>query len=719
MDELDLELERDKQRPVEVVKKGGWLGKIVALLLGIILGFVGCFGAIAAVVYYFIGVMKIEEGAGYLKGVLGDDFDYTDYIAGEYGDKTTLELILSTTTAAQSVLDGTGTLNTLNDIYPILYTVIAGTEDADPDAMFNGLVPLLEQYGLELDADTMMKLIINGSGSETLEPNTYLLDYVLDKTYDLAIGDLLQMSGFVSSPVIDALFFGEKDVDYTIDADGWKEPIAGGTPWLTLEDLLFSEEDVIGNRINTLALSSVIDIPKDNDIMMALAYGPESRYKTDKNEIVMLQQTYTLKDGTFYDDTDTQMEGNVTSLSNGVYSLAKDDSTLYLKADDKGNYLAYTDEACTQTALYKKTTIGALSKDTDSLINHIELGSTLNLTPQSNKVLLALAYGTLGEDYDVKNGIIEMRPGKRKRTLGDLTNGGDKLIESIHLADVMEAETDDAIMMYLLYGKKGVHYELVNNVPTPQKKQIAVLDHNSVRTPYNAYGDTKLDGTLKDVTYNFKGTTYNFIEYTVDGEKYYLDKILNADNTAKTVNVTVKDTTTNTEEDIAAGLYYVYTVDVEKQTVAPVMFEPTTLGTLMNDKTMISNLTGRLTLEEVMGKKALENTPMEKLGGYIIDEVPDKIETLTISDVIKDTEKSSILKHLKDCEIKNLSQEVETLKIGQILEDDIYEKDENGKITSTVKANANPVLACLKDTTITGLSDDVDRMVFPSPSSSL
>ena len=100
MDELDLELERDKQRPVEIVKKGGWLGRIVALLLGIVIGFVGCFGAIAAVVYYFFGVMKIEEGANYLKGVVGDDFEYTDYIAEEYGDKTTLELILSTANAA-------------------------------------------------------------------------------------------------------------------------------------------------------------------------------------------------------------------------------------------------------------------------------------------------------------------------------------------------------------------------------------------------------------------------------------------------------------------------------------------------------------------------------------------------------------------------------------------------------------------------------------------
>lgn len=698
MDEFDLELEQNRKRPVQIVKKGGWLGKIVALLLGIVIGFVGCFGAIAAVVYYFVGVMKIEEGAGYLKSVLGDDFEYTDYIAEEYGDKTTLDLISSTLTAAQTVMDGTGTLNTLNEIYPMLYTLVAGEENPDPNAMFNGLVPLLQQYGLDVDADTMMKLIINGTGGETLAPDLYLGDYIMDKTYDLAIGDLLQMSGFQASPIIDALFFGEENVDYIVNTDGLKEPLEGGTPWLTLEDLLFSETDVIGERIGSLALASVMSIKTNNNIMMTLAYGNSSRYTVKGSKVTMNQQVYTYDNTCFYDDNGEKVEGTVDELENGVYSLTTDGTTLYLKESDKNDdsYLAYTDEACSKKALYKKTTINDLEDDPNRLINRMELGSTLKLTPSSNKVLLALAYGTEGEDYDVANGEIKMRDGKKERTFGDLINGGDKLIEDVRLADVMEADNEDAIMMYLLYGKQDTHYKLVGDAsldseltPVPLQKQIAVLDYNDVKTPYNVYGDTQLDGTINE----------ELTTYTVDGVTYYLSPV------SKTVNITVKNAS-NEDEDVASNLYYVYE-DEAKQ--IPVMFEPTSLGELMNDSSIISNLTGRLTLEEVMGKEALLGTPMQKLGGYIIDEVPDKIETLTIGDVIENADDSSILKHLEDCEIKNLSQKVETLTIGQILEDDIYEKDENGNIT-IVKADANPVLVHLKDTTITGLSDAVDVM---------
>ncbi len=666
MDEFDLELEQNRKRPVQIVKKGGWLGKIVALLLGIVIGFVGCFGAIAAVVYYFVGVMKIEEGAGYLKSILGDDFEYTDYIAEEYGDKTTLDLISSTLTAAQTVMDGTGTLNTLNEIYPMLYTLVAGEENPDPNAMFNGLVPLLQQYGLDVDADTMMKLIINGTGGETLAPDLYLGDYIMDKTYDLAIGDLLQMSGFQASPIIDALFFGEENVDYTVNADGWKEPLEGGTPWLTLEDLLFSETDVIGERIGSLALASVMSIKTNNNIMMTLAYGNSSRYTVKGSKVTMNQQVYTFDNTCFYDDNGEKVDGTVDELENGVYSLTTDGTTLYLKESDKNDssYLAYTDEACSKKALYKKTTINDLEDDPNQLINRMELGSTLKLTPSSNKVLLALAYGTEGEDYDVINGKIKMRGGKKERTFGDLINGGDKLIEDVRLADVMEADNDDAIMMYLLYGKQDTHYKLVGDsalnselTPVPLQKQIAVLDYNDVKTPYNVYGDTQLDGTINE----------EITTYTVDGVTYYLSPV------SKTVNITVKNAS-NEDEDVASNLYYVYE-DEAKQ--IPVMFEPTSLGELMNDSSIISNLTGRLTLEEVMGKEASLG-PMEKLGGSIIDEVPDKIETLQLKDIFdeEDLENSKILSNLGESTLASLSEDVDKLTFSNIFTEDEV-KDNN------------------------------------------
>ena len=694
MDELDLELEREKQRPVEVVKKGGWLGKIVALLLGIILGFVGCFGAIAAVVYYFIGVMKIEEGAGYLKGVLGDDFDYTDYIAGEYGDKTTLDLILSTTTAAQSVLDGTGTLNTLNDIYPFLYTVVAGAEDADPNAAFNGIVPMLKQYGLELDAALMMDLIVNGTGGEVLQPDKYLIDYILDNAYDLAIGDLLQIVPFPASPIIDALFYGEEGVDYVVNSDGLKEPLEGGTPWLTIEGLLFAEGDVIGERINAITLDTVLSVPESNDLMKALAYGASSHYEYVNGEAVMKQQTYTFDGTYFYDDNGEKVDGVITPMLHDMfYSITQDDKTLYLKVDENGNYLAYNDMNCTRAALYKKTTIGDLNGDTDSLINNIELGSTLKVTPSSNKVLLALAYGTEGEDYDVVNGEIKMRDGKKKRTIGDLTNGGDELIENIRLADVMETDTGDSIMMYLLYGKKDVHYELVDGEPMPisLQKQIAVLEHNDSKLPYNVYGDTRLDGTTDGAT------------YTVDGITYYLSPVEDTTTTPATqMTVAIKDED-HTDVSGNAALYYVF--EDEAKTI-PVKFEPTSLGELMNDSSIISNLTNRLTLVEVMGETALQGTPMENLGQYVINDVPNQIETLQLKDIFDETElqNNKILKNLSESTLESLTDDVEKLTFS-----DIYDETD---------VAGNNVLEYLYTATddegnlypITNLTEAVDKM---------
>ncbi|MBR2330033.1 MAG: hypothetical protein IKA40_02190, partial [Clostridia bacterium] len=660
--------------------------------LGIILGFVGCFGAIAAVVYYFIGVMKIEEGAGYLKGVLGDDFDYTDYIAGEYGDKTTLDLILSTTTAAQSVLDGTGTLNTLNDIYPFLYTVVAGAEDADPNAAFNGIVPMLKQYGLELDAALMMDLIVNGTGGEVLQPDKYLTDYILDNAYDLAIGDLLQIVPFPASPIIDALFYGEEGVDYVVNSDGLKEPLEGGTPWLTIEGLLFAEGDVIGERINAITLDTVLSVPESNDLMKALAYGASSHYEYVNGKAVMKQQTYTFDGTFFYDDNGEKVDGVITPMLHDMfYSITQDDKTLYLKVDENGNYLAYNDMNCTRAALYRKTTIGDLNGDTDSLINNIELGSTLKVTPSSNKVLLALAYGTEGEDYDVVNGEIKMRDGKKKRTIGDLTNGGDELIENIRLADVMETDMGDSIMMYLLYGKKDVHYELVDGEPISLQKQIAVLEHNDSKLPYNVYGDTRLDGTTDGAT------------YTVDGITYYLSPVEDTTTTPATqMTVAIKDED-HTDVSGNAALYYVF--EDEEKTI-PVKFEPTSLGELMNDSSIISNLTNRLTLVEVMGETALQGTPMENLGQYVIDDVPNQIETLQLKDIFDETElqNNKILKNLSESTLESLTDDVEKLTFSDIYD----EADVAGNNVLEYLYNATDDEGNLY--TITNLTEAVDKM---------
>ena len=48
----------------------------------------------------------------------------------------------------------------------------------------------------------------------------------------------------------------------------------------------------------------------------------------------------------------------------------------------------------------------------------------------------------------------------QKMTLGAWLDGPEDLIDGIQLSAVLSADPDDAITMYLLYGKKGVHYDL-------------------------------------------------------------------------------------------------------------------------------------------------------------------------------------------------------------------------------------------------------------------
>ena len=188
MDELDLELERDKQRPVEVVKKGGWLGKIVALLLGIILGFVGCFGAIAAVVYYFIGVMKIEEGAGLMqleyaaKGnfkITNDKFDFTG---------------VSITIPKHALLEDGATYG--------VKVFLEGNKDVEIEGAFNTFTYANKEVTFSGNANVEIPVFTEGQ---------YVIKVMFGK---ITNGNFMPVSGLI---MMEAEYFGTYEITATID----------------------------------------------------------------------------------------------------------------------------------------------------------------------------------------------------------------------------------------------------------------------------------------------------------------------------------------------------------------------------------------------------------------------------------------------------------------------------------------------------------------------
>lgn len=380
MDALEYELESTTTPRTPAVirkKKGGFFGKIIALLLGLILGFIACIGAIAGVAYYVFGIATIKDLEAYLKSALGDEFTYTDYVDETYGDSTLLVLLQASMGALSSVTTGDGTLNTINDIYPFVYSFIAGTENKEGE-LEGGIVDMLAQYGIELDPDVMMGLRVNGSGGEDLLPDVYLTDYIMDTVYTTPIGDIMQaMGSSIDNPILVGLFYGVEGKDFRVnEKTHQKEFIEGGTPWLTMNDLLFAETDIIGEKINELTLDSVITIAPSDTMLMLLSYGPSYCYNTNSDGTFhsMRQRSFQVTnpsagEGEFvFTDNSGEVATYITYVD-GKYQAAVDGETFYLGRDvgDPTRYNAYLDAACTEPAMYEKKRVKDLSTDISNL----------------------------------------------------------------------------------------------------------------------------------------------------------------------------------------------------------------------------------------------------------------------------------------------------------------------------------------------------------------
>lgn len=406
MDALEYELESTTTPRTPAVirkKKGGFFGKIIALLLGLILGFIACIGAIAGVAYYVFGIATIKDLEAYLKSALGDEFTYTDYVDETYGDSTLLVLLQASMGALSSVTTGDGTLNTINDIYPFVYSFIAGTENKEGE-LEGGIVDMLAQYGIELDPDVMMGLRVNGSGGEDLLPDVYLTDYIMDTVYTTPIGDIMQaMGSSIDNPILVGLFYGVEGKDFRVnEKTHQKEFIEGGTPWITLNDLLFAETDIIGERVGHLTVDSVLNITASDTTTLLLAYGPSYCYNTNSDGTFhsMRQRSFQVTnpsagEGEFiFTDGSGEVATYITYVD-GKYQASVDGETFYLGKDvgDPTRYNAYLDAACTEPAMYKKKTVSDLSDG--SLLANITIGELLSVTPEDNILLQKLKGSTL------------------------------------------------------------------------------------------------------------------------------------------------------------------------------------------------------------------------------------------------------------------------------------------------------------------------------------
>jgi hypothetical protein len=306
----------------------------------------------------------------------------------------------------------------------------------------------------------------------------------------------------------------------------------------------------------------------------------------------------------------------------------------YLKENTSdGKYYAYktpADDA--EPALFSKTMIGNMAEDSSKLINNIALKDALKVNyytdPLPHKILFSLAYGTEGLDYivnkpnpaDHSTWTIEMINGAQPRTIADLRERGNDIINDVAISDIMGADPKDALGMYLLYGKKGIHYELdADDNITLLPKYIAISDDNTC--VYNEYGEllSPLTGTSNGYVLDTTNQTYtDALGYTY---KY------STPDPVKTLNT----------NDGKEGVKVYYLTDENGNAVN---FTAHSLGELAGSDNLISRLTDRLTLAEILGEDSLKD--------------------------------NKFLKHLKDSTVNGLPKAISELTIGQVFEEEIY-----------------------------------------------
>lgn len=621
----------DEEPEVIVKKKGGLLGKVVSLLLGVVIGAVGALGGTAGLGYYLATKKTIDEVLDYANV---NESLYNEYISSEYTSKTLLDAILTTANVLIGFKDGTGTLGDLAAISPLIETKVLEFIESGKDA-----------YGINFEYDEehqIMKTPIN-------EINQYIHDCILNTT----VGDLFLKFGD-GNDILDALCYGIEGEDYIVDENGEVQMLNGKTKMLV--------GDFAGGglteRINALPLDALMDVDLNDSTVCSVAYGAEHHYtiieNTDGTKSVSMNQAFYTLDTSDQDNIEVCDDNGdpveyteIVEVNENAYVLlfaetsnesvaATADETasaetnveklLLRNTDMNGNqgedgvYFVYevseTNGECGigSPVRFEKTTLGDLQGDMMGTINNVTLQDALNVTYASHPILISLAYGEEGTDFEYvyneqgeKTGINVLTT--PLRTVGDFRNGSQDFIDEIALTSVISQNTEDKLIMYLLYGKEGVHYEVKNDGSvSPLQKQVAVDENRNV---YNEYGEL--------IEYAI-GTVNDYEQRDRDGNVLASYRLV---PTGETLEILLNE---DDEQAAKVALYY-----VSDENGTAIMYESTKMKDMSGDSPVLGNMTSRLTLGDVLDVG--DNKILSHLAEVSIDELPKAVDALTVGDV--------------------------------------------------------------------------------------
>ncbi len=287
-------------------------------------------------------------------------------------------------------------------------------------------------------------------------------------------------------------------------------------PYLYQKTKISALMDDANSLIETIYLGELFDVspldPNPDKIMLALAYGDEgTHYVVEEGEIVWLINPETGKHYTQHTVGELIGEGGAKDLINHIKLESVLDLDLlkhYTDDEDEQDSimlaLAYGEEGVhyeykngkiewfvnpDTNKKYEPRTIGELSEDSSTLLDDLRLATVLDVSPldeDADPIMLALAYGEEGTHYNIVNGEIEWIGDNKARTISDLTDNADEIMNEITLATVLDVSPLDnldsdpnndvsPIMLALAYGDEGKHYNIVNG-------EIEWIGDNKART---------------------------------------------------------------------------------------------------------------------------------------------------------------------------------------------------------------------------------------------
>lgn len=569
---------------VKVVRKGGFFGKLVALLLGIIIGIVGGIGGLAFGIYYGISVVKINEILGLVEST-GTDIPAEEYVSEEYLDKTILDAIMSASGLIGGVFGGQNTFGDLQTVSPYVATGLGE------------LTTLLNGYGVEITTEDLLAMSGPDVGA-----------YLQGQVTNIELAGILALAGVPVDPnnaLMCAIMYGKKGVNYDVTVE--TDP---NDPLTTTKS------------VTMLPLEYVLDGNVFTDWNGSEYAFDDTNWANGDGSIVIKANATQSEDGQIsyaYEVYQVQQEAGATPVEKLQYKLA-------LKADTTNVYQAYKNDTIVN---HKGTTIATISNVSDLMgtLYSLSIVDLLTLDAGADPMILALA------GYEVKDNqlvLVKDRP----TTVNDLVENGSALVQDMEIATVLQldknnASSIDKMQRAIAFGIEGEDYYVEDNAikmyDGKSPKKISDLDSGTfgemkIGDLVNVDGSSKILNLLKD-------TKINEISSTIDSLKF--GDVIEVEADAPKIMKFLKDKPINNLSTEIANLTLGDVIEVEADA-------PKILTALQDKK--ITDLSGAikdLELADVI-KGADENMILKHLAHEKVTDLGDKMSTLTIQQIFCD-----------------------------------------------------------------------------------